>query len=159
MVGLSIDQPPAHQLGEPLTLALCALASFGGACGFAILFNSATRTVLTVGILALVGNELRLTLHDAGLMLPAATFLGALTVGLMASLARRHLNAPRIALTVPGIIMMVPGFYAFEAIVLFTQGAILPGLKSAILVGFVIGAMAGGLAAAHFLTERKWLGE
>ena len=159
VVGLSIDQPPAHQLSVPLTLALRALASFGGACGFAILFNSEARVLPIVGMLALVGNELRLALHDANLMMPVATFIGALTVGLIASLVRRHLKVPRIVLTVPGIIMMVPGLYFYETIVLFSQGAILPGLKSLILVGFIIVAMAGGLATARFLTERKYLRE
>src|SRR5262249_6122745 len=63
---LSIGPVPPPTLGEPVTLLLRAVASFVGGCGFAILYNSAPRTVLAVGVLALVGNELRLALHDAG---------------------------------------------------------------------------------------------
>ena len=159
LAGLTIGQPPAQHLSEPLMVVLRALASFGGACGFAIIFNSPARTLPVVGLLALLGNEIRLALHDTGLMLAAATFIGTLMVGLLASLARRHLKVPRVALTVPGIIMMVPGLYCYEAIVLFSQGAVVAGLNSAFLVGFIVIAMAGGLATARFMTEREYLRE
>ena len=110
-----------------------------------------------MGLLALVGNELRLALHDAGMMLAPATFLGALAVGLMASLARHRLHEPRIALTVPGIIIMVPGIYAFQTVVLFNQGNTLAAMQAAVLGGFVVGAMAMGLAAARFVSQRGWI--
>lgn len=148
--------PPA---GEPLWLVLLlrAVASFAGGLGFAALYNSPPGTGLAVGVLAAVGNELRLALADAGLTLASATFVGAFAVGLMAPLARKHLRLPRIILSVPSIIIMVPGRYAFEAAVLFNQGDVLGGLRAAIVAAFVVGAMAFGLFAARVLTERKWL--
>lgn len=76
-------------------------------------------------------NELRLALHDAGMMLAPATFFGALAVGLAASLAHQRLDLPRIAITVPGIIIMVPGVYAFEMIVFFNRGQMLDALQAA----------------------------
>jgi uncharacterized membrane protein YjjP (DUF1212 family) len=157
--GLSAAPPPPLQVGELPTLLLRALASAAGGCGFAILYNSAPHTVLAVGGLALAGNELRLALHDAGMALPPATFVGALAVGLLATLARRRLHEPRVALTVPGIIIMVPGTYAFQTIVLFEQGDMLGALQAASLGGFVVGAMALGLAAARFVSEGGWLVE
>jgi uncharacterized membrane protein YjjB (DUF3815 family) len=102
---------------------------------------------------------LRLVLHDLGMALPPATFVGALTVGLLASLVGTLLDEPRIALTVPGIIIMVPGTYAFETVVLFNQGDVLPALQAATLGAFVVGAMAVGLAAARFISDRSWLVE
>jgi len=80
-------------------------------------------------------------------------------VGLLASVAQPRLREPRIALTVPAIVIMVPGAAALEAVVLLSRGDTLGGLQSAVTVGFVIGAMALGLAIARFATERKWLFE
>jgi uncharacterized membrane protein YjjP (DUF1212 family) len=159
VVGFSVEAPPPLVLAEPLMLALRALASFAGACGFAILYNSASRTVLHVGMIAIIGNEIRLALHDTGLALPPATFLGALAVGLTASLVGRWLNEARVALTVPGVIMMVPGLYAFETLVYFNQGEILAALRVAVLVGFGVGTIAIGLAAARFVSQPEWLRE
>ncbi len=157
--GLSAASLPPPPVAELPTLLLRALASAAGGCGFAILYNSTPATVLAVGGLALVGNELRLTLHDGGMALAPATFVGAFAVGLLATLARRRLPEPRIALTVPGIIIMVPGTYAFQTVVLFEQGQMLPALQAASLGGFVVGAMALGLAAARFVSEGGWVVE
>jgi uncharacterized membrane protein YjjP (DUF1212 family) len=155
VIGFDVPPTPTFDLSEPLNLLLRAIASFAGGCGFAILYNSSARSVLVVGLLAFGSNELRLALHDAGMMLAPATFLGALAVGLLASLVHQRLSEPRIALTVPSIIIMVPGLYAFEMIVLFNQGHMLDALQAAASCGFVVGAMAMGLAAARMLGERR----
>jgi uncharacterized membrane protein YjjP (DUF1212 family) len=136
-----------------------AVASFAGGCGFAILYNSSARTVLAVGILSLLGNDLRLVLQDLGMGLPPATFFGAFAVGLLASLARATLRDPRIVLTVPGIIIMTPGIYAFQTIVLLNQGDILAAIQAGAVCCFIVGGMATGLAAARFITERRWIVE
>lgn len=151
--------PSAGQSREIVTLLWRAAANFAGGCGFALLYNSPWRTVLVVGVLSLIGNELRLALHDAGLALPPATFLGALAVGLLASLAGHLLHQPRITFTVPAIIIMTPGIYAFRTIVLLNQGDVLPALEAAAVCGFVVGGMALGLVAARFISERHWLVE
>jgi len=134
-----------------------AVASFAGGCGFAILYNSSARTVLAVGLLSLLGNDLRLVLHDLGMALPPATFFGAFAVGLLASLARATVRDPRIALTVPGIIIMTPGIYAFQTIVLLNQSDILAAIQAGAVCCFIVGGMAMGLAAARFISERRWI--
>jgi uncharacterized membrane protein YjjP (DUF1212 family) len=153
-VAVPVPSPQPSDLA--LTIALRGVASLLGGCGFAILYNSANRTALAVGVLALLGNELRLSLQDAGAVQPVATFAGALVVGLLASLVRGWLHEPRMVLTVPGIIIMVPGSYLFQAVVLFSRGDALGGLQAAVQAGFVVGGMALGLATARFATESKW---
>jgi hypothetical protein len=49
-----------------------------------------------------------------------------------------------------------PGTYAFQAVVLLSRGDVLAGLKAAVLGGFVVGAMALGLAVARLITDRTW---
>jgi uncharacterized membrane protein YjjP (DUF1212 family) len=159
LAGLTAAPPPALAESEAMRLLLRAIASAVGGWGFAILYNSSWRTALTVAALALAGNELRLGLHDAGLALAPATLLGAGAVGLLASLGERRRAEPRIAHTVPGIIIMVPGTFAFQAIVLFDQGRVIGALNAAGQGAFVVGAMALGLALARFATEPEWLVE
>lgn len=155
----AVAAPPPGQGIELAAVLWRAVASFAGGCGFALLYNSSMRTVLVVGFLSLAGNELRLALHDLGMTLPPATFLGALAVGLLASLARSYLHEPRIALTVPGIIIMTPGIFAFRTIVLLNQGDVLGAVEAATICGFVVGGMALGLATARFISERHWIVE
>jgi uncharacterized membrane protein YjjP (DUF1212 family) len=158
VVGFAVETPPPP-VTVPLRILLRGVASLVGACGFAVLYNSSWRNVLHVGVLAIVGNEIRLALRDVGLPLPGATFFGALAVGLGASATRRWFKEPRIALTVPAVIMMVPGLYAFHTLVLFNRGEVLEGLRAMVMVGFVMGAMAMGLAAARFVTLPEWVRE
>ncbi len=155
----AISSEPAIRDAEGVTLLLRAVASFAGGCGFAVLYNSSPRTVLAVGCLALLGNELRLWLHDVGMQLPPATFLGALAVGLLASLVRSGMGVPRIVLTVPSIIIMTPGIYALHTVVFFNQGDVLSAIEAGGTCGFIVGAMALGLAAARFISDRKWMVE
>ena len=119
-----------------------------------MLFNTSARTVFAVGFLALGANELRLVLYDAGLSLAPATFFGALSVGLVALLAEKRFDVARIAMTAPPIIIMVPGLYAFEMIVLFNRGQMIDALQASASCGFVIGALAMGLAVARFFSRR-----
>ena len=159
LVGFSVEGSPQPTFAKPLMLVLWALASFCGACGFAILYNGTWSNVLHVGLVAIIGNEIRLTLHSSGLALPLAILIGAFAVGLTASLVGRWIKEARVALTVPGVIMMVPGLYAFETLVYFNQGEIFKALAAGVLVGFAVGAIAFGLAAARFISEPEWLRE
>jgi uncharacterized membrane protein YjjP (DUF1212 family) len=157
LAGLTPAPPGPAGLGiEPVTLLWRAVACFAGGLGYGILFNNPPRTILVVAVLSMVGNEVRLGLHDLGFGLPQATFFGALAVGLGASLVRGSLHVPRIALTVPSIIMMTPGLYAFQTIVFLNQGKVTDAIAAGTVCGFAVGAMAMGLIAARFITERKW---
>jgi len=159
LVGFSIEMSPPHMLAKPVTIFWWAVASFCGGSGLAILYNGRWRNVLCVGVIAVIGTELHLLLHNGGVPLPLATFLGALAVGLSASIAGRWIKEARVALTVPAAVMMVPGLSALETLVYFDRGEILKGLSAGVLVGFVVGSIAFGLAAARFISQPEWLRE
>ena len=159
LVGFSIEPSPQHMFGKPLMIVGWAVASFCGGCGLAIVYNGSWRNVLHVGMIAVIGNELQLLLRNSGVPLPLATFLGALAVGLSASIAGRWIKEARVALTVPAVVMMVPGLSALETLVYFDRGEILKGLSAGVLVGFVVGSIAFGLAAARFISQPEWLRE
>ena len=150
LANVSISPPPPTEVSYNAQLLVRALASFVAACGFAVLFNSSARTILVVGLIAAGANELRLMLHDSVMMLAPATYLSALTIAILVSLLRSYLPAPQLAIAVPAIIIMVPGVYAFQAIAWFNRGEMLDALQAAASCGFVLGAIAMGVASVQF---------
>jgi uncharacterized membrane protein YjjB (DUF3815 family) len=152
--GVDLSPQQSLELAYQLKMLLRGLASFAAGCAFAMLFNNSTRIVFAAGILALAANELRLVLHDNGMMLAPAAFLGALVIGVVTCVLDLRFNIPRITMIVPRIIIMVPGLYPFEMIALLNRGEVLAALQAGAACGFVIGALAMGLATAGFLIRR-----
>lgn len=109
---------------------------------------------MAAGLLAAGANSLRLVLNDMGMMLAPAAFLAALAIGLVALIMEQRFNVPRMAMVVAPIVIMMPGIYAYEMIVLFNRGPILDALQASAICGFVIGALAMGLATARFFVRR-----
>jgi uncharacterized membrane protein YjjP (DUF1212 family) len=155
IAGIDVSREPPLELAYPLKLLLRAAASFVAASAFAMLFNGSHRMVSAAGLLAVVANDLRLGLVDLGMMPAPAAFLAALTIGLVALLMGERFGIPRMAMTVAPIVIMVPGISAFEMIVLFNRGHILGALQATATFGFVIGALAVGLATALFFNPRQ----
>lgn len=153
VAGIDLTRQPPLELTYPLKLSLRAVASFVAGSAFAMLFNSSPRTVLAAGLLALGANGLRLVLIDMGMMLAPAAFFAALAIGLVAIVVDRHFNVPRMAMAVAPTVIMVPGIYAFETVVLFNRGQVLEALQASAVCGFVIGAMAMGLATARLFSR------
>jgi uncharacterized membrane protein YjjP (DUF1212 family) len=154
IAAIDLSRQPSSQLAYSQTLLLRAVASFVAGVAFAMLFNSSVRTALAAGLLALCANSLRLVLVDMGMMLAPAAFVAAFTIGFVAILADRLYSVPRIAMTVAPIVIMMPGVYAFEMIVLFNRGQMTEALQASASCGFVIGALAMGLAAARFFNPK-----
>jgi uncharacterized membrane protein YjjP (DUF1212 family) len=154
VIGFEEIVPEPLELSEALELLLRGIASFASAYTFAMLYNSSPRALFAVGILALVANELRLGLVDAGMMLAPATFLGSLTVGLAAPVVHRFVHEPLIAIAVPGIIIMMPGSYFLQMLIRFHEGQTLDAIRAGALACFAVGAIGAGLAVARFLNHQ-----
>ncbi|WP_461215851.1 threonine/serine exporter family protein [Lacticaseibacillus sp. GG6-2] len=141
----------------PIVLCLLRLAaSWCGVFGFSIMFNSPVKMSAIAGIIGAVANTLRLELAGAGMPAAAAAFLGALVAGLLASPLNKRLGYPRISLTVPAIVIMVPGLYMYRA--MFNLGLDSFGVGASWMVRAVLMVLALplGLAAARILTDKSW---
>ena len=96
-------------------LLLRMLFSFCGVFGFSIMFNSPIRLAAAAGLIGAVSNTLRLELIDLYAIPPAAAaFIGAFLAGILASTLKGVAGYPRISLTVPSIVIMVPGLYLYK---------------------------------------------
>lgn len=161
LVALLFNFRPANFLPlglSPLVVMLLRLpASFCGVFGFSIMFNSSKRMAMVAGFMGAIANTLRLELVDLTNMPPAAAaFCGALTAGLIASLINRYNGYPRISLTVPSIVIMVPGLYIYRGIYNIGINQIGVGalwLTRAILI---IMFLPIGLFVARAILDKKW---
>ncbi len=81
------------------------------------MFNSTIPMAAIAALIGAVANTFRLELIDfTGMPPAAAAFIGALSAGLLASEIKKNNGYPRISLTVPSIVIMVPGLYLYRAI-------------------------------------------
>ena len=151
---IDLSRQPPLELIYPLKLLMRAVASFAAGGAFAMLFNSPPRTILAAGALALGANSLRLVLNDMGMMIAPASFFAALAIGLVAVLVDQRFNVPRMAMIVAPTVIMMPGLYAFEMIVLFNRGKMLDALQASASCAFIVGALAMGLATARFFNKQ-----
>ena len=144
-------------LGTGSMLVFRLLASFCGVFGFSIMFNSPVPMAATAALIGALANTLRLELVDlAGLPPAAAAFIGALTAGLLASAIKQYNGYPRISLTVPSIVIMVPGLYLYRAIYNFGIMSLTEAVSWFAAAAMIIMALPLGLIFARILTDRTF---
>lgn len=137
-----------------LHIFLRLIASFAGVFGFSMMFNSPPKMAAIAGCVGMVANTLRLELVDfAGLPAGIAAFVGALTAGLLAAPIYRKVGFPRLTLTVPSIVIMVPGLYLYRSIYYLGLGEIAPAAEWMAGALLIILALPLGLILARILTD------
>lgn len=144
-------------LSDVLRLVLRLIASFCGVFGFSIMFNSSIPMAATAALIGSVANTLRLELVDfTGIPAVAAAFIGALTAGLLASFIKKNNGYPRISLTVPSIVIMVPGLYLYRAFYNFGIMSLTEAVSWFSIAIMIIIALPLGLIFARILTDRTF---
>ncbi len=147
----------ALNISAGLHLVLRLIASFCGVFGFSVMFNSSVRMAATAAVIGAIANTLRLELVDlAGIPAAAAAFAGALTAGLLASFIKKGNGYPRISLTVPSIVIMVPGLYLYRAIYNFGIMSLSDAVSWFAAAIMIIIALPLGLIFARILTDRTF---
>lgn len=150
------DFTPIH-MNAVLRLVLRIIASFCGVLGFSFMFNSSLKMAGTAALIGCLANTLRLELVDFTAMpAAAAAFIGALTAGLLASVIKKNSGYPRITLTVPSIVIMVPGLYLYKAIYNFGIMSLSDAVTWFISAVMIIIALPLGLIFARILTDKTF---
>ena len=111
----------------------------------------------TAAFIGAIANTLRLELVDFTHMpQAAAAFIGALTAGLLASFIKKSNGYPRISLTVPSIVIMVPGLYLYRAIYNFGIMSLTEAVSWFAAAIMIIVSLPLGLIFARILTDRTF---
>ena len=137
---------PVIKISVGLHILLRLLMSFCGVFGFSIMFNS-----------PIVSNTLRLELVDmAGMPPAAAAFIGAFCAGILASALKNRVGYPRISLTVPSIVIMVPGLYLYRAVYNLGIMSLVTSASWFAAAMLIILALPLGLIFARILTDKTF---
>ncbi|MBW3092938.1 threonine/serine exporter family protein [Bifidobacterium sp. 82T10] len=148
-----------------VNMLLRALFAFLGVWGFSVMFNSPQRMCLTAAVIGMITDTLRLEIVDMGVPAEAGAFIGAFLAGILATVWRSsvrkgwlppHLGYPRICLTVPSIVIMVPGMYMYRAMWYLGSFQTLNALDWAFRAFMVIICLPIGLAMARVITDKSW---
>lgn len=144
-------------IGDAFWSAIAAL-------GFALLFNTPTNLLLYCAACGAIGHASRMMLMHFGMSVEIATLFGATLVGFAAFFMARRAQAPALIFGITGAIPMVPGWFAYRAmigIISFSTNTpadsqlLLSASNSAIKTGVILAAIAVGIAAPALLFERN----
>ncbi len=155
---MGLDPTPAAPLIlEPWARTLLRLAAGSiGVWGFAMIFNSPWNVALVAAGIGMIANTARLLMVDAGVFAQGAAFLAGLLVGVLANLIAPRLNMPRITVSVPAVVIMIPGAAGYRAIYYFNSGDAMSALTYGVEAIFVVIAVVVGLTFARSVTDRHW---
>ncbi|MEW8979391.1 MAG: threonine/serine exporter family protein [Symbiobacterium sp.] len=123
----------------------------------AISFRAPRSAILWSGLCGLAawaGYDLS---RQLGLPDPAAIFLGALVLGLLAEVLARRLHHPAILFAIPGLFPLVPGIIAYRGVLLLSQNRLAEGAWMLARALLFAGLLAAGLAIPPVLF-RRWGG-
>ena len=143
--GIAGDALPVGAHFPPLPLAQDLVFSALAGAGYALLFNVPPRLAWACCLCALAGHGSRTALVGLGLDLPLASFAGALVATLLARLVGQYARAPAVTFAFPGVVAMIPGFYAFQAgiggLAIMKAGAASPATLLGETAGLAVTAM------------------
>lgn len=155
---VGLEPGTLHPIGLPwvVLLVLRAVASFVGVLGFALMFNSPWVMAFGAATVGMIANVIRLELVDAGVVTQAAAAVAALLIGMIATYAGPRLDVPRVTISVPAVVIMVPGVTAYRAVFALSEGQTGAALVYGVQAALVIVSLSIGLAVARMLTDRDW---
>ena len=154
--GISPDLVPAPTGPTVLLWTAWLAASFFAVFGWAIMFNTPLAVALAAGLIGVLGNVVRLLMLEAGVAVHVATFAACVVMGLACAVVGRLLDMEKIVMTVPTVLVAIPGSSALRTLLYFDQRDVVSAMENGVSTLLVLVAMVAGLACARMLTDPEW---
>jgi uncharacterized membrane protein YjjP (DUF1212 family) len=153
---------PVEEPARAITIPQDAVFSALAALGYAFLFDVPARVAWACVLCGVASHTTRTLAIHLGIDIISGTLIGALAAGFLAQGFARYFHAPAAAFAFPGVVAMVPGAYAFSAVLGSLQivhGAATPPLVAetlalAITAVLMVATIAIGIAAPVLLFGR-----
>lgn len=133
-------------------MILQLITSFIAAATFCILFNAPRHALLQCGVAGMIGWILYLQL-DERMDTVIATFGATVVVGVISQIFARTFKMPVIIFSVGGIIPLVPGGLAYDAMRKFVENDNTQAIQIAVQALLLSGAIATGLVLSEVLGQ------
>ena len=156
LAGLSPDPVPPLLAHPAVFWAATALAGFFAVFGWATMFNSPPTTAVASGVIAAAGAVLKALMVQAEIKPHVAAFVACFLMGLACAPIARWFKMTKIIMTVPVLLVTIPGGSALRTMLYFDQADVLSALESGVSTALVAIAMIAGLAGARMLTDPEW---
>lgn len=124
-------------------------ASFIASAGFGVLFNAPKKALIPCGTVGMIGWIFFYTLTNLQMDIVAATTFASVLVSILSHLFSRFLKRPIIIFNVSGIIPLVPGGVAFNAMRNFVEN----DYNTAIQLSAQVMLLAGGIAIGLMFSQ------
>jgi uncharacterized membrane protein YjjP (DUF1212 family) len=131
--------PGPKDLGLVLGLVRDVVLAGIVTCGFAVFYNTPWRQLWMAALGGMAGHGVRFLAPEAHCQPEAATFLGGLTVGVIAVSMARFSKTPVAVIAFAGAVTMIPGLTLYRALGGAVQLARSPGVADPTLVTETLG--------------------
>lgn len=121
------------------------VTSFVAAAGFCVLFNAPRKSLIQCGLVGMIGWILFYMLGREGIDVVPATVLAAMLVAVLSHICARVFKTPIIIFIVSGIIPLVPGGIAYDAMRHFVENDYYTAVQLSAKVMLLSGGIAIGL--------------
>lgn len=137
-----------------MIVAIQLITSFFAAAGFSILFNAPRKMVIPGGIIGMCGWIIHFTLvnsYDFNTL--PATGIAAIVAGFLSIISARLFKNPVLIFYVSGIIPLVPGGIAYNAMRSFIENDYYKGVELSVEVMLISGGIALGLILSEVTNQ------
>lgn len=125
------------------------ILSFFASAGFGVLFNAPRRTLLAAGLSGASGWLVYFTAIQLDIQPIIASFLGAIVLTAISIICSRRLRAPIIIFVTCGIIPLVPGGLAYDAM----RNIVMQEYENALASGFQVALVSMAIAMGIISSE------
>ncbi|WP_217586437.1 threonine/serine exporter family protein [Lentibacillus saliphilus] len=136
-----------------MTIIIQLITSFIAAAGFGILFNAPRARLVMCGLIGMSGWIVYDSLVKQELDVVPATILAAMLVAVLSRLAAKQYKTPVIIFNVSGIIPLVPGGIAYDAMRHFVENNYFTGVQLSAKVILLSGGIAIGLMFSEVVNQ------
>ncbi len=99
-----------------ISILIKSLSAGIAALGFGILFNIPRKVIFTVLFLGFLAGLIKFTFLNLSFTIITSTFFATLFVGILSIPLARRVHKPIVVFSIPSIIPMIPGYYAYKTI-------------------------------------------